>query len=159
MRDVLALLVAAILAVAAPAHASDLGTPTGPVILTVTSDGHSWDFDREMLAALGWESITTDTPFTEGPQDFSGVPLAALVEATGATGTTVDAVALNDYRVEIPMEHLTRHDILLALDHNGEAMRIRDRGPIWIIYPDGPERETQRYDSYMVWQLRELAIR
>ena len=147
------------LALAAPAR--DLGSPEGPVILTVTrADGTSWSFDRSMIEALGWQTISTMTPFTEGRQDFGGIPLSALAEATGATGSVVEAVALNDYVAEIPADHIETHSIFLALDHEGEPMRVRDRGPVWIIYPaDTIDAPTNRFDSLMVWQLRALNFR
>jgi hypothetical protein len=150
-----------LICLAAAAPAVDLGTPEGPVILTVTSaDGESWSFDREMIAALGWQTITTMTPFTEGLQEFGGIPLAALAEATGATGGIVEAVALNDYVAEIPVEHIATHSVFLALDHNGAPMRVRDRGPAWIIYPaDTIDAPTNRFDSLMVWQLQALIFR
>lgn len=94
-----ALLLAAITLLSGAASARDLGTPTGPVLLTVTqAGGETWEFDRAMIEALGWQTITTVTPFTEGPQEFSGVPLGALVEATGVTGTVIDAVASTTMR-------------------------------------------------------------
>jgi hypothetical protein len=152
---------AVLLATAAAAPARDLGTPEGPVLLTVTdASGSDWAFDRAMMEALGWQTITTVTPFTEGPQEFSGVPLAVVAEATGAVGSVIEAVAINDYVAEIPAEHATAHSVFLALDHNGEPMRVRDRGPVWIIYPsDAVEAATDRFDSLMVWQLRELNFR
>jgi hypothetical protein len=88
------------------------------------------------------------------------VPLASVVEATGVQGAIIDAVALNDYRAEIPAGHLEEHDIFLALDQNGTPMRVRDRGPVWIIYPtETLEAANQRFDNFMVWQLRELVFR
>ncbi|MCU0907363.1 MAG: molybdopterin-dependent oxidoreductase [Rhodobacteraceae bacterium] len=141
--------------------ARDLGTPTGPVILTVTGqDGTTWTFDREMIAQLGWTTITSVTSFTDGPQEFSGIPLSALIDATGTGGTVVEATALNDYRVELPFAHAAEHGVFLALDHNGEPMRVRDRGPIWIVYPQETLQPAQdRFDTFMVWQLRDLVFR
>lgn len=161
-RQVLASALAFTLLVAAsPGIARDIGTPTGQVILSVTgTGGETWDFDRAMIEGLGWRTITTVTPFTEGMQEFSGIAIADLVAATGVSGTTVDAIALNDYRVEIPADHIEAHDVFLALDHNGEPMRVRDRGPVWIIYPaDTLLAASERFDSFMVWQLRELHFR
>jgi hypothetical protein len=147
------------LAEAAPAR--DLGTPKGPVLLTVTdAAGGSWRFDRGMIESLGWQTLTTLTPFTEGPQEFAGIPLSALVEATGAQGDVIEAVAINDYAAEIPVAHVAEHGVFLALDHNGEPMRVRDRGPVWIIYPSETVGAAQdRFDTLMVWQLRELNFR
>jgi hypothetical protein len=160
-RNLLAAVSAALLALPAVALARDIGTPSGPVVLTVTdAAGGSWTFDRAMLEGLGWQTITTVTPFTEGPQEFAGIPLSALAEATGAQGTVIEAVAINDYSAQIPAAHMAEHDVFLALDHNGEAMRVRDRGPVWIIYPsDTVDDAADRFDSNMVWQLRELNFR
>jgi hypothetical protein len=152
---------AVLVCLAAAAPARDIVTPEGPVILTVTdSDGATWSFDRAMIASLGWQTITTMTPFTEGWQEFAGIPLAALAEATGATGRVVEAVALNDYVAQMPIDHIEMHAVFLALDHNGEPMRVRDRGPVWIIYPsDTVDAPTNRFDSMMVWQVRALNFR
>jgi hypothetical protein len=146
------------LCMAGAAPARDLGAPTGPVLLTVTdAAGGSWSFDRAMIESLGWQTLTTLTPFTEGPQEFAGIPLSALVAATGAQGRMIEAVAINDYAAQIPVSHVTEHAVFLALDHNGEPMRVRDRGPIWIIYPSEAVGAAQdRFDTMMVWQLREL---
>lgn len=153
--------VSALLLVVGAASAREIGTPTGAVILTVTApDGTSWTFDREMIEGLGWQTITTVTPFTEGPQEFAGIPLSALAEATGVSGSVVEAVALNDYAAEIPVDHIAEHGVFLALDHNGTPMRVRDRGPMWIIYPsETVDAPADRFDSLMVWQLRALNFR
>jgi hypothetical protein len=157
----LAALSAFLLCLPAAAPARDLGAPTGPVILTVTdAAGGSWAFDRAMIEALGWQTITTVTPFTEGPQEFAGIPLSALAEATGAEGSTIQAIAINDYVAEIPAAHMADHGVFLALDHNGAPMRVRDRGPVWIIYPAATvDDPVNRFDAMMVWQLRELNFR
>lgn len=157
----LAAIALSILALTLPVGASGLGTPSGPVVLTIsTADGQQWSLDRAMIESLGWTTITTVTSFTDGPQEFSGIPLSALIDATGATGTVIEATALNDYRIELPFDHVADHDVFLALDHNGEPMRIRDRGPVWIIYPQDSLLPAQdRFDPFMVWQLRDLLIR
>jgi hypothetical protein len=159
--NVTAAVSALLLCLPAAAMARDLGTPTGAVVLTVTdAAGGKWSLDRAMMEALGWQTITSVTPFTDGPQEFGGIPLAALAEATGAAGSVIEAVAINDYVAEIPAAHMAEHSVFLALDQNGEPMRVRDRGPVWIIYPsDTVEAGAERFDALMVWQLRELNFR
>jgi hypothetical protein len=160
-RSVLAAASAFLLCLPAHAPARELGTPTGPVILSVTdAAGGTWTFDRAMIEALGWQTITTVTPFTNGPQEFAGIPLSALAAATGAQGTVIEAVAINDYVAEIPAAHMAEHGVFLALDQNGEPMRVRDRGPVWIIYPSkAVDEAANRFDSLMVWQLKALNFR
>lgn len=162
LKTLAALVVSALLAVPVWAgQAADLGMPTGPVILTVNlADGTSIALDRAMIERAGFETIRTLTPFTEGEQEFSGISMARLIEVTGAEGSIMDAVALNDYRVEIPLEHAERHNVFLALDRNGMPMRVRDKGPVWVIYPDKAVLAApERFDRFMIWQLREVSFR
>nr|WP_280637757.1 MULTISPECIES: molybdopterin-dependent oxidoreductase [unclassified Shimia] len=93
----------------------------------------------------------------EGEQTFTGTPMSALLRYLDIETGTFVAFALNDYSIEIPLSDARKYQVLLALEHNGQAMRIRDRGPIWIIYP------TTKSDSLdvnaerrMVWQLKQL---
>lgn len=147
------------------AFASMLSGPTGPVILTVsgsiseTNDGEVATFDRAMLEALEWKTIESYTKWTDGATKFSGVELATLLEAVGANGTNMIAAALNDYSVEIKISDAEAHSVLLAMEMNGVEMKIRDKGPIWIIYPQTAEQANEpRFDEKMIWQLKSIEI-
>jgi hypothetical protein len=148
-----------------PASAANLAAPKGRVLLTVTgaietaNQGEAAVFDGDMLAALDWREIETYTYYTEGVQRFSGPTLASLLAALGVSGGVLRAVALDDYTVEIPVSDLEDYDILLALQHNGKPMRVRDRGPIWIIYPAAsPEEIEKRHIAHSIWQLNSLDV-
>lgn len=142
-----------------------LDAPDKSPILTVTGEigvtniGVGAAFDRAMLEALDWREIETYTPFTEGIQRFSGPTLASLLDALEVDDGLLLAVALNDYTIDIPVKDARAHGILLALDHNGSAMRLRDKGPIWLIYPWGePEGFDPEQVSRMIWQLNRLRV-
>lgn len=147
------------------AQAADLPEPSGRVVLTVTGaienmngDGFA-AFDREMLEDLDWRDIQTHTSFTQGTQEFAGPTLASLLQAVGAEGATLKATAINDYFVEIPSVHADAHNVLLALDMNGTAMRIRDKGPVWVIYPLSEEETASKpFDTEMIWQLNRIEV-
>ena len=113
------------------------------------------EFDRALLAELPVVEFTTTTIWTDGPQTFTGVPLAALLEHLGVTPETVRLVAANDYVVDFPVETASEDAPILAYELNGAAMSLRDHGPIWLIYPY--DRDAQfRSDiifSRSVWQL------
>ena len=83
-----------------------------------------------------------------------------LMQAVGATGTSVIAYALNDYSTEIPMEDFTRYGVLLALKRNGEYMPVRDKGPLFIVYPydSMPELKHQKYYSRSAWQVARMVV-
>jgi hypothetical protein len=160
------LIVAALLGWALPVHASDpLPQPTGPVLLTIsgsigqTNAPGQARFDREMLHALGSASLTTGFVVLDRPQFFEGVPLRAVLERVEAKGTKMTALALNDYEIVIPFEDL-KFEPLIAMKADGQPLKIRDKGPLWIVYPRDDYKVLQdiRYDSRWVWQLNRLHI-
>ncbi len=151
----------------APAWSADtLASPAGPVILTVSgmikksNQGDSAVFDREMLEKLGMSELQVTTPWTEGSQTFEGVLASKVLDAVGASGSMILARAINDYQVKIPASDFRRYPVLLALKHNGRYMRVRDKGPIWIVYPREtfPELDTDLVTDRWVWQLSDLII-
>jgi hypothetical protein len=154
------------LILAIPARAQPLPVPTGEVILTVKGDVEHKNspegalFDRQMLEALGLEKLRTSSPWTDGVPVFEGVPARAVMDAVGARGSTVVASALNDYQIEIPMDDFERYPVLFALSMDGRELMVRDRGPIWIVYPrdDYPELRNERVNARWVWQLSGLTV-
>lgn len=150
-------------AMSGPALA-EFDPPDGPVILRVTGElgrsnvGEAAEFDRALLESVGWIEIETRTMFTEGPQRFAGVPLDRLLDFVEASGDVLRARALNDYSVTIPVSDAETHDVLLALDWNGEAMRVRDKGPIWVIYPSNIDGRDRAHNERMIWQLDSLHV-
>lgn len=151
---------------ALPARALD--APTGKVLLTVrgpiahANDGAAASFDLAMLQKLPQRSFSTRTPWYPQPRKFSGVLLRDLLAGVGAPpGATIKAVALNDYRVDIPSDDAVRHGALLAYLLDGQPMAVRDKGPLVIIYPfdDEPELRTAVHYSRAIWQLRSLELR
>jgi hypothetical protein len=156
------------LAIAQPAIANDdhLGEPAGPVILSVTGNiaaSNADDvarFDRAMLEALGTVTLRTSTAWTEGVHEFEGVLVRDVLRLIGASGEEVRATALNDYFIGIPAEEFEEYPVLLALRMDGRDLHVRDKGPIWIVYPRDqyPELRNPMTDKKWVWQLNRLHI-
>jgi len=146
--------------------AAPLPKPQGEPILTIsgnianTNDGEVARFDREMLEAIGTTKLTTMTPWYERLVEFEGVPMKALMDAVGASGTEVTATALNDYVSTIPFADFDQYEVILALKRDGKYMPIRDKGPLFIVYPydSDPELATDKYYSRSAWQVKELEI-
>ncbi len=143
-----------------------LPSPEGRVILTVsgkiahTNDGDSAKFDRAMLESLGQSELAVTTPWTDGTQQFKGVLGRLILDAVGADGTTITAYAVNDYQITIPVSDLRDYPVLFALQQNGRYMRVRDKGPIWVVYPREtyPELDTDLITDRWIWQLKALVI-
>lgn len=153
------LTIAMVLFCAAPVFAGEtILTISGAVATPKTGD--AWEFDLDALRALPTAGFDTTTTWTEGDQRFDGVPLVALMAHVGATGTTLRAVALNDYAVSIPMSDAVPGGAIVAYMRNGSEMSVRDKGPLWIIYPfdDNSAYKTEEYYSRSIWQLDRIEV-
>ena len=162
-RRLLRMLAVPLLSAAAPVAAVEpLPAPTGTVILTVTGRiaGGTVRLDRALLLAGGTDVLRTTTPFTDGVSTFSGVLASRLLDRLGADGTVLRTRALNDYAVTIPMSDVATFPVLLALDQDGRALSVRERGPIWVIYPfsDHPELDQRVYRQRSIWQLSDVEV-
>lgn len=165
-RSVLrALAAAATLSLGSLAMALD--TPEGKVILTVTGDVQVRNspegaaFDAAMLQKLPQRSFKTKTPWYPEPRKFTGVSLRDLLDAVGAKGKTLKAIALNDYRVEFPVDDALRGDVLVAYALDDKPMLVRDKGPLVLIFPfdERPELRSAVNYSRAAWQLKALELR
>lgn len=137
---------------------------TSNILLTVSGNiGEDGDahFDRAALEALATETVRTSTPWTEGVQEFQAIPLETLLDHVGAKGSTLSAVALNDYAADVPIEDSIEAGGFIAVRQNGKPMSIRDKGPLWILFPydRNPKLTTDAYLNRSVWQLRSLVVR
>lgn len=88
------------------------------------------------------------------------MPLATLLKAVGADGAMLRASAINDYAVEIPVEDAVEGGPIVAYLLNGEPMSVRDKGPLWIVYPfdSAPEYQTEQVYSRSIWQLDRIEV-
>ncbi len=147
--------------------AAALDAPKGPVLLTVTgsiavtNSAEGLALDQAALDALPQTSVQTETPWTDGMVEFSGVSLKDLLHFAGAKGQTLIATALNDYAVEIPVSDADNPHVIIAMRKNGALMPVRDKGPLWIIYPlsDEPALQNETTNARMIWQLDRLEIK
>lgn len=167
-RDVVAgLLASPVLALPGPALATGLPAPAGPVILTVTGAIGTTNapgearFDLAMLDALPQRETVTATPWHQGRPRFRGPTLAGLLAAVGARGKVLAVAALNDYVSEVPAEDAALYPVILATRMDGAGMSVRDKGPIFVIYPfdEHPELFNEVYFGRSVWQVRSIGVR
>lgn len=149
------------------AFAGSLATPKERPILTisgkigVTNKDGTAQFDRAMLESLGLIAIETATPWYEGKVKFEGVSLDKLMKQVEAKGDRVSVIALNDYATEIPIADFAKYNVILALKRNGEYMPVRDKGPLFIVYPydSDPELRTQTYYARSAWQVARIEVK
>jgi hypothetical protein len=151
-----------------PARALD--NPDGPVVLTLTGrvrlpnrqvNGEPQaEFDMAMLEKLPQQSYTTRTPWYSLPRKFTGPLLRDVLAAASAQGQALRATALNDYRVDIPFDDVQRFDVLLARLLDDKPMSVRDKGPLFIIYPFDSNAALRKalYYTRCAWQLRSIEV-
>jgi len=128
------------------------------VFLTVTNafDGFVVELTEDDLLAMEQFTVQTENEFVDGMAEFTG-PLArdviALLNATAIE--TLKLTAVNDYAVDVPMSDLLDYDVIFAMSQNGTRFSIRDKGPIWVIYPmsDNVELRDRVYNDRLIWQL------
>ena len=150
----------------APAAAMELALPTGAEILEVNgsitssnADGKAI-FDLEMLDALPQRVTRATTPWYTGEHEFSGVIISDLLDYLGASGENVTFTALNDYASEIPMAELKGMPVILATRVDGEELSVRDKGPLFVIYPF--DLDSTLYNEVIfgrsVWQVASVSV-
>lgn len=143
-----------------------LQPPTGKVILTISGKvgdknaGNVAAFDLQMLQALPQHSFSTMTPWDKKPIKFTGPLLRDVLNAAKANGGTIKASALNDYQTSIPLDDATKFDVIVAYKMNDEAIPVRTKGPLFIIYPFDSKDELRStiYYERSAWQLKSMNI-
>ena len=141
----------------ADSHVTPLLTISGDIAV---ADSDTLAFDRDALLALPQTTFETSTIWTDGMHSFTGVSLAELMAALGVDDGTLVATAINDYAVEIPVSDAVEGGPIVAYLMDGEEMTVRDKGPLWIVYPydsDADYRSEVIY-SRSIWQLDRLEI-
>ena len=145
---------------------SGLAAPEGEVLLVASGEisqtnvGAKAVFDRDMLVEMGATEITTATVWTEGVQTFEGVSLSTLLSHLDVTEGTLLATAINDYTVEIPVSDAIEGGPIIAYAIDGKPMSVRDKGPLWVIYPydSSADYRSEVIYSRSIWQLYRIEI-
>lgn len=157
---------ALIVSISGTAGAADLPQPEGEIVLTVsgaistTNGDGTARFDLAMLSALESRTIATTTIWTEGEQAFTGVGLDTLLDLLGVDGGTLSATAINDYSVTIPVADAIPDGPIVAYSNNGEPMSVREKGPLWVVYPydSNPDYQAESIYSRSIWQLDRIEV-
>lgn len=130
-------------------------------ILTVTNGEQTKSYTFEDLLAFEQEIVETTNDYVDELATFQGPSLQSLLEASDIDRDAgIKMSAINDFTISVPAEDAFLHGVILALLRDGEEMSVRDKGPIWVIYPmdDNPELRDDLYNGRLVWQLKSIAV-
>lgn len=139
-------------------HSSPILTVTGAI--ANTNAAGSATFDDAMLAALPRHRIVTGTPWYDEPRTFEGPLLRDVLAAAGANGKTLRVEALNDYAASVPFADALAYDVIVADRIDGKPIPVRERGPLFIIYPfdQVPALKTEEFYQRAVWQVKSIEV-
>ena len=117
-------------------------------------------FDREMLIALEQHEVRTDFPMGGAVRRFTGPLLADVLEAVGATGSTVTITAIDGYAANLSIADIKKFDVVLAISEDDRPLGIGDYGPACVIFPrlDNPALKDRNDDGW-VWAVVAIAIK
>ena len=135
---------------------------TGGLAKPATKTEVRTQFTLKDLQALPQNEIKATTAFT-GAATFKGPLLKDVLKIAGAKpdATEVLAIALDGYRVKIPIADFSKYEVVAAYEMNGKTLKPESRGPIWIMYPlDKYPKEltTPATETRLVWSLKELQV-
>lgn len=120
---------------------------------------------EEDFSKLEWRELATSTPWTQGVQHFKGpllrdVLIAHFKDEADLASRTLRFKAMNGFSVEFLAIDAWDFDCIVARELNGKPMRIRDKGPLWLIYPrdNDPRLKDVLREERWVWQLDRIQI-
>lgn len=129
--------------------------------LTDGGEAHSHGLDRTALEALPQHSFVTSTIWTDAPQAYSGPSLRDVLASKGVTEGTVFLTAANQYRVEIPWDHIEDEAPIIATRIDGEPFSRRAKGPLWVVFPYDADSRYRNETIYAlsIWQITAIDVR
>lgn len=116
-------------------------------------------FDLALLRALPQAEVLTHNPWFAGQNLFRGPLGSTLVQAVGAQqASSVRVASINGFMAEIPLSDFMQYEIIFALEMNQRQLKIRDLGPVFVIYPFDayPNLKTEMHYNRSVWQVNRL---
>ena len=92
--------------------------------------------------------------------EFSGPSLKSVLASSGAGQGNIVMTAVNDYSVEMPQDIVSDELPIIANRMNGEPFSVRDKGPLWVVFPYDSDTELQQelIYSYSIWQLNRIEV-
>ncbi|AKA17775.1 molybdopterin-dependent oxidoreductase [Aeromonas hydrophila] len=117
-------------------------------------------WDTAMLDQLPEYEIKTHTPWYDEEKTFRGPRLSDLLAKVGASGKQLTITALNDYSIQVPTSDAAQYQVILARSINGKPLSVRDKGPLFLIYPfdQYPELRNKLYYSRAIWQINKIKV-
>lgn len=119
-------------------------------------------FNEETLSTRFTQvQLTTKLPWYPEEKAFVGVRVSELLsELKFDNATNITLEALNDYAADISVADINKYQPIIAYQMDGKAMKVRHKGPFWLVFDLSKYPEIDRADYYskMVWQIKEVTV-
>ena len=127
-------------------------------LLTVTTGETVRTYDMAGLTAFPQTTYSTANPFVDGEREFSGPLLRDILADSQIQSGSVILSAVNDYELTFPVADARNYDVIVATSLDGDPMTVRDKGPLWLMYPisSHPELDDPIYRGRIIWQMNEI---
>ncbi|MGP8308608.1 oxidoreductase [Vibrio sp. YIC-376] len=138
----------------APFISANNVTFSSPTQVTIT-------LKLEDIQSLPETTYSADLPWDKGMAEFTGVKLSTLLtHVYGDVPEQIDISGLNNYHAPVTRQDILRYQPILAYKKDKHYIKIRDKGPYWVIYPLNlyPELNRTQYHAQMVWQVNEFKL-
>lgn len=115
----------------------------------------------EIVAQFEPSSFTTSLPWYPDKKEFTGFKVSDLLNQLEIDDAfSVSFIALNDYAASSTIADINKYEPIIAYQVDGKNMRVRDKGPYWLLFnvDKYPETNTAVFHSQMVWQIDEIMI-
>ncbi len=135
----------------ASAHSVLFSSPQQPVVTLTLED----------ILSLPDTTYKTELPWLKETSEFTGIKLSTLLtQAYGSIPQIVDVKGLNNYHINISREDIINYQPILAYKKDNHYIKVRDKGPYWVVYPLNlyPELNRTKYHAQMVWQVNEITL-
>jgi hypothetical protein len=132
---------------------------TGTPVVTLRgrlNGGRPLRVDLASLDALPSRRLTVLEPFVKKTVRFEGVGFTDLLDAAGATGTSVTVHALDDYEVTFRSAVLRDEGALLATQADGRPIGLDDGGPVRLVFP--ASSKTGQDTDLWVWSIDSMSV-
>ena len=141
------------------------------IISLLLFSSFSWANDRTILTLelgdkvidLSYQDILKLTPVEHTMNNvwvnktvtYTGVKLSTIIQEYNITSEWLKMTAINDYSIKVPIIDAEKGAFIAYLA-DGKPMKIRDKGPLWVLYPFGEneELEIDTYRNRSIWQLK-----
>lgn len=143
--------------------AAPAGADSHPLLTLRAGTEEPLTMGLQALDTLPQHSFQTTTQWTEGTINFSGPALKdvlGVVQAGSSTDEVIHLIAANQYEVILDLDLVEADVPIIATRLNGKTFGIRDKGPLWVVFPYDLDTAYQSEGVYSasIWHLIEIAV-